>query len=76
MVALLPGLAASLNSAECAMVCAGTALLEPLTAVPKAGAIATSERLFPWSGIALPASSFSGGAAVTIRQRPVGIRNP
>ena len=76
MVALLAGLAAVLDSAERTMVCAGTPLLEPLTPAAKTPAIRTSKRLFPRSGIALPARSFSGGAPVTVRNRPVRIRNP
>ena len=85
VVALLPSLAAPLNSAERTMVRAGIPPIETRTAKPLAlrrapvsgvAASRTSERLFPWRSISLPGGSSSRGAPETVRQRTVGIRNP
>lgn len=76
VVALLPGLAAPLNSAERTVVRAGIPPLKPRTAKPlalrpatvsKVAASRASERLFPGRRISLPAGSSCLGAPVAVR---------
>ncbi len=75
VVALLPGLAAPLNSAERAMVRARIPPIETRTAKPLALRRAPG-RLLPWRGISPPGGSSACGPPVAVRQCTVGIRNP